>query len=228
MMVCTWSAKSKSRSSGPLMIMTRCNYLASDLKSTYQELSQHQRSTAKCQKGQFCDMSYISTYRLDLADQIDHNWGQLRPSNHRARNESQYCQVIISSGFVSCPPLSSHDPKCVPHYCHLIPNMSPIILNWSQIIQVCVHWLSWLSVWRWARQCKHSPTCFQRSEQWAHFIISLYILICDGDDGDHGEDVRDGNQAANDDNDVQCPKTLAIILQDSTYFKQISNPICQF
>ena len=47
-----------------------------------------------------------------------------------------------------------------------------------------------------------------------------YILICNGVNGDNGEDVHDGNQATND-NDVQCPKTLAIILQDSTYLKQI-------
>ena len=46
------------------------------------------------------------------------------------------------------------------------------------------------------------------------------ILICHGDHGDNGEDVHDGKKAAND-NDVQCPKTLAIILQDSTYLKQI-------
>ena len=38
---------------------------------------------------------------------------------------------------------------------------------------------------------------------------------------DHGEDIHDGKKAANDDNDVQCLLTLAIILQDSTYIKQI-------
>ena len=45
----------------------------------------------------------------------------------------------------------------------------------------------------------HQPAFNEVStEQWAHFIILPYILICHGDNGDHGEDVHEGKKAAND------------------------------
>ena len=66
----------------------------------------------------------------------------------------------------------------------------------------------------------HQPAFNEVSSGHILLFYPTYILICHGDHGDNGEDVHDGKKAAND-NDVQCPKTLAIILQDSTYLKQI-------
>ena len=59
----------------------------------------------------------------------------------------------------------------------------------------------------------HQPAFNEVSSR--HFLsfYRIYILTCLGD---NAKDVHDGNQAANDDDDVQCPLTLTIILQDST------------